>query len=193
MKFLKPSYYDDFHCIGNKCRDNCCENWQISIDPKSMEKYQQVTGEFGQKLCDSISKEKSAFILKERKCPFLNKDRLCEIYTNLGEDYQCNTCKTYPRNIFLYGDLHEQSLMLSCPEVARILVSHKEPIKFYSGYIGNNDTKIENKIIDYDLYNLLTEARSLSVDIMQMRDFPLWKRQFWIFAYQIICTNKMDK
>lgn len=187
MKFLQPSYYNDFHCIGNECKQNCCETpWKIKIDTKSMEKYQQVNGEFGQKLNHSISKENSAFILNDGVCPFLNDDKLCDIYINCGEDYLCNTCKTYPRITFFYGDLCEKSLVLSCPEVARILVSHKEPIEFD---FGTDNLEFEVETIDYDLYNLLIEARGLSVNIMQMRELPLWKRQFWI----LYIANKLQK
>lgn len=186
MKFLQPSYYNDFHCIGNKCKENCCEGWKITIDAKSIEKYQQVSGEFGQKLNHSISKENSAFILNDGICPFLNDDKLCDIYINCGEDYLCNTCNNYPRNTLVYGNLCEKALLLSCPEVARILVSHKEPIKFNS---GTDNLKFEVETIDYDLYNLLIDGRGLSVNIMQMRELPLWKRQFWI----LYIANKLQK
>lgn len=31
-----PEYYSKFACIGSRCEDTCCANWQISADPASL-------------------------------------------------------------------------------------------------------------------------------------------------------------
>lgn len=31
---LSIDYYKAFKCIGNKCEDNCCKGWKITIDKK---------------------------------------------------------------------------------------------------------------------------------------------------------------
>ena len=35
----------------------------------------------------------------------MNEDSLCDIYINLGADHLCDTCKVYPRQNWVYGDL----------------------------------------------------------------------------------------
>ncbi|MFI3114834.1 MAG: flagellin lysine-N-methylase [Clostridia bacterium] len=43
MKILEPSYYRKFSCIGDKCKRNCCSvNWNIVIDKKTYELYQNA-------------------------------------------------------------------------------------------------------------------------------------------------------
>ena len=36
---VTPRYYQDFQCIGDKCEDNCCHGWTISIDKKTYRNY----------------------------------------------------------------------------------------------------------------------------------------------------------
>jgi len=187
MKLLKPFYFDEFECVGGKCKDTCCVGWNIEIDKMSYEKYQQVKGEFGERLKRSIaSGDTNQFILDENKrCPFLNKEQLCDIYINIGEDKLCNTCKTYPRITRKYDDIIEQLLTLSCPEVAKILVSHKNPIDFCFGEFNGNNQDMIN-VDKVDLFNALIDGRGLSVDLMQTDKIPLWKRIF-------ICLNIANK
>ena len=61
---------------------------------------------------------------------FLKKINLCEMYERLGEESLCATCADYPRHIEEFENLREITLTVSCPEVARILLEQKEPVKF---------------------------------------------------------------
>ena len=55
MKLRVPDYYDEFQCIADKCSDNCCiGGWEIDIDEDTYERYQQMSGETGEKLRSSI-------------------------------------------------------------------------------------------------------------------------------------------
>lgn len=187
MKVLKPIYFEEFSCVGGNCRDTCCAGWTIQIDDETCKKYQQVIGEFGEKLNKSISYENgSKFILnKDMSCPFLNKDYLCDIYINIGQEKLCNTCKVYPRVTRRYDDIIQQDLSLSCPEVARILVKNNNAIEFCLDENEDVDTDmitIEKNI----LFNSLITGRGLSVDLMQRRDIPLWTRIY-------LCLNVADK
>ena len=67
---------------------------------------------------------------KEKRCAFLNDCNLCEIYANLGEKSLCKTCRLYPRHVEEFEDVREITLSVSCPEVARILMEKKEPVRF---------------------------------------------------------------
>ena len=75
-----PSYCKDFQCIAAKCKDNCCIGWEISIDASSAEYYKAVGGDFGKRLKENIAwGDDTSFILKNERCPFLNKQNLCDI------------------------------------------------------------------------------------------------------------------
>jgi len=131
MKTVYPDYYKDFRCIAHKCRHSCCIGWEIDIDKESLEFYKNVKGEFGEKLINNISFEGTAhFILKEQeRCPFLNENNLCDIYTNLGEDKLCQICSDHPR---FYNELPyrtEAGLGLCCEEAASLIITKKEPVK----------------------------------------------------------------
>ena len=67
---------------------------------------------------------------KEKRCAFLNDCNLCEMYANLGEKSLCKTCRLYPRHVEEFEDVREITLSVSCPEVARILMEKKKPVRF---------------------------------------------------------------
>ena len=50
MKQYIPSYYRNFQCIAQKCKDNCCIGWDIMIDQQSYEQYQKVATPFKKRL-----------------------------------------------------------------------------------------------------------------------------------------------
>lgn len=188
MKVLKPFYYDGFKCIGGQCIDNCCgNNWRIDIDEKTYKKYKKLKGEWGKKINNNISRNRSnanylqygKINLKNNKCSLLSEDGLCTIHGSLGEDYLCNTCRVYPRSISKYGEIYERNLSISCPEVARYIIKSKDNFSF-----DLEDEKLSDLDKDYivnnkyneKLYNLLWEARSLAMEIIQFKEIEIWKR-----------------
>ena len=197
MKVLKPFYYDDFNCIANKCIDSCCIGWNVYIDKNIYKKYKKVRGVFGKKLSNSINRIKhngndlsyGKIKLKNNICPMMNEEKLCDVYINLGEEYLCNTCKVYPRNINKYGEIYEKNLTMSCPEVARYFVKHKGDFYFNMDDEELSDLDkdyIVNKICDKNLYNLLWDARSLTMEIIQFKEIEIWKR---IVLSKILCDK----
>lgn len=138
MNILKPFYYDEFRCIGGKCKDSCCLGWTVFIDKKTFNEYKKVGSSFKSKLNSGISRNRKdsndlhygKMNLENGRCKFLNDKDLCDIYINLGEDYLCNTCKQYPRLLYKFGDVYEKTLNLSCPEVARVIVESNELFSF---------------------------------------------------------------
>lgn len=122
----KLQYYDRFRCIMGKCPENCCEmNWNILVDAAAYERYQNCGEEV---LRGFISAEEPHRILKkENRCPFFMDDGLCFLHKEYGEDFLCETCKSYPRFTSMYEDLYVLSLTPSCPAVLDILWEEKEP------------------------------------------------------------------
>lgn len=187
MEELKPFYYDKFKCIGNKCKDTCCAGWKVTIDKKSYLKYKNVRGEFSSRIKSSITRIRknnndlcyAEMKLVDGRCQFLNENSLCDIYINLGESYLCNTCKQYPRIIHKYNDLYEKNLNLSCPEVARILVTSNEVFSFNIDNSNLNDIEKQLTLkcdIHKNIYKVLWEGRSLSIDLAQFKEIEIWKR-----------------
>ena len=188
MKVLKPFYYDDFKCIGGQCIDNCCgNNWRIDIDEKTYKKYRKMKGKIGKKINNNISRNRSnpnylqygKINLKNNKCSLLSEDGLCTIHGSLGEDYLCNTCRAYPREIRKYGEIYERNLSISCPEVARYIIKSKENFSF-----DLEDEKLSDLDKDYifnnkyneKLNNILWDTRSLAMEIIQFKEIEIWKR-----------------
>ena len=127
MEFVFPDYYKDFRCIAGDCRHSCCIGWEIDIDEDSLAFFESVPGEFGDRLRQNISKYGDAhFVLGEgERCPFLNRDNLCDIILTLGEEHICGICTDHPRFRNELPGRVETGLGLCCEEAARLILSKK--------------------------------------------------------------------
>lgn len=132
MKYHKPAFFDQFHCIGSACTDTCCAGWEIEVDETTAEGYLTEKGEFGDRLRQEIGTEPGEYFfqLKNNRCPFLNKENLCDIFINLGEDRLCDICREHPRFYNWFGDYTEVGLGLCCEEAERLLFSDHSPLTF---------------------------------------------------------------
>ncbi len=174
MLYTIPDYYKEFSCTADQCEDTCCAGWQIVIDQKSLKKYKRilckdnaVSGKFRRRLLRSVHWKEEVFKQdKEKRCTFLNEDNLCDMYTALGPDSLCKTCRLYPRHIEEFEGVREISLSLSCPEVAKILLNKTEPVHFL-----NYEKAGEEEYEDFDLffYSKLVDAREVLIKILQDR------------------------
>lgn len=122
MIHRKQSGYDAFKCIADKCPKSCCEGWQIMIDDESIDRYQNESGHFGQRLLESINFTEQCFLQNNSRCAMLNDNGLCDLHSSLGEESLCYTCKMFPRHVEEFQDIREYSLSLACPEFVRMLV-----------------------------------------------------------------------
>ncbi len=164
MKTFVPDYYNDFHCIADKCRHNCCIGWEIDIDEDTLSLYESIGGKFGKRLRDNISNDDCPhFILAEHdRCPFLNDKGLCDIITELGDSALCDICADHPRYRNYFDSHLEMGLGLCCEEAARLILS--KPSKTY---LSDIDTG-EKATIDAERQKIL--------DILQDREKPFSKR-----------------
>ena len=108
-----PSYYKTFQCIADKCEHSCCIGWEIDIDEDSYDYYMGIEGAFGERLKEQTvtEDEEHSFVLRKNGwCPFLDQNKLCDIYSELGEEALCEVCTEYPRFVVEYGDVREKSL-----------------------------------------------------------------------------------
>lgn len=167
MRYVIPDYYCEFSCTADACEDTCCAGWQIVIEKKSLKKYRAVKGGLGKCLSRSIDWREGTFKqTSDRRCAFLKDDNLCGLYTVLGEKGLCRTCRLYPRHIEEFEGIREITLSVSCPEVARILLNKKEPVRFLI-YEKEGDEEYED--FDLLLYSQLVDAREVMLSILQDR------------------------
>ncbi len=173
---LQPNYYDKFKCIAEKCKDNCCIGWEIDIDKTTFNKYMSLKGALGKRLKDEIATENGVhyFRLKENdRCPFLNKDNLCDIICEMGENGLCQICNDHPRYYNSYGDITEKGLGLACEEACRIILTQNTPT-----YIIDSTTKAKFTPDNFDDIYLeyLYKIRAIIIDILQNKDYKLTAR-----------------
>lgn len=172
MKFLVIDIYGRFQCIGADCPDTCCAGWSVEIDSKTAGNYQELSGEFGQKLRDNMEERdgQSFFKMPNGKCAFLTEEHLCRIYQEIGPENMCFVCKTYPRTTNIYGDIAFSTLTLSCPEVARLLMEHEGKVQF--DFAEDKKTPVKEDETDWKRFNILVNGLTLSIGLLQDTRIP---------------------
>ena len=131
MKLIVPDYYPQFRCIAGACRHSCCIGWEIDVDEDARARYAQVQGDIGRRLQESIDQENGCFRLGEdERCPFLNKEGLCDLIIALGEDSLCQICADHPRFRNFLSDRTEMGLGMCCEAAAELILSRQEPMTF---------------------------------------------------------------
>lgn len=131
MKYIAPNYYKKFKCIADKCKHSCCIGWEIDIDNETYKKYKLIKGDFGNRLNKNIEIIDTIACFKldsNERCPFLNKDNLCDIILKLGEDALCQICNDHPRFRNFYGGATEIGLGLCCEAAAELIISQNEKV-----------------------------------------------------------------
>ncbi len=180
MYYKKPHYYDKFSCTAEQCPDTCCAGWQIVIDENSLEKYSNVSGDFGIRLLNSIDWGEGVFEQYHKRCSFLNAENLCDIYKELGADALCDTCRLYPRHIEEFENLREFSLSLSCPVAAKMILECQEPVKFLEEEDEKEECEEDFEDFDFLLFDCLLEVREKLFSIVQNRTIPIEKRMYCV-------------
>ncbi len=171
MKHIYLSHYDEFHCLAGQCPDTCCAGWQIDIDEEALEKYKDYQGPDQEYLNQMVDWNQSVFHqLQDGRCAFLKEDKLCRMYCNMGEEYLCQTCSTYPRHIEEFYNVREYSLSISCPAVARQLLMQQQPME----WITREDDVEEEPYEEFHqlLYDKLVSCRDYMKQVIQNRNIP---------------------
>lgn len=208
VRYRTPVFYQQFKCIGGKCEDSCCENWEIDLDDASLKKYMKERGGFGKRLRENTRVKDKQFILNGTRCPFLNDDNLCDIYIKLGEECLCETCTNFPRHIEEFEDLKEVSLTMSCPEASRIMLSRNEKMTFECKEGIDEEYGLKQKVpmkslafwkkphvnkLDKPLYEHLLEARELIFKILQNRNESITERAAIVLSFSSDIQSHIDQ
>ena len=133
MLIRVPDYYEAFHCLAGACPHTCCEKWEVVIDPETARRYGTVPGPLGERLRAAMGPDEDGdlcFRLDGGRCPFLDRENLCEIHRALGEAATSVTCREHPRFTEDYGPFRETSLCASCPAACDLLLGSDAPLTF---------------------------------------------------------------
>lgn len=180
MILRKPDFYDQFKCIASRCSDTCCVGWEIDIDEATQEVYRKVAGAFGERLRANI--EDGHFkLLPHDRCPFLDKDNLCEVYQNLGEDALCDICTEHPRFVEVYGDIMERGLGLCCEEAARLLLEGEGPLTFTCDECDEPEDELDDD--DLNVRDQVLGEREWMFETLADQGLPFAERLYKIFGY----------
>jgi lysine-N-methylase len=182
----QPQCFDDFRCIGAECEDTCCRGWGILVDSETWEKYQgpldfRIAGNTLSSLVEinparTSSADYAKIRLEGNACPAL-KDGLCSIQQVLGEPYIPDLCSTYPRVLHMTGGTIERSLHLSCPEVARLVLSDPRAMVLIERAEGPLPHRVGSlSLVAGATDERLNQVRALTIEVIKERSLPLWKR-----------------
>lgn len=191
MNYTAPEYYKEFHCLAGECPDTCCAGWEIGIDAASMKRYDRIPGLLGNRIRNSIHRERSVFCQHQGRCDFLNEDNLCDLYLEGGSELLCRTCRLYPRHMEEFEGVKEITLCLSCIEAARIILSWDRPIKFLTAERAEKQKEDEN--FDFLLYTQLEDARDIIFEHLRNRAYLLSVRMMMALSLAHDIQRRMIK
>lgn len=173
MRIVVPDYYEKFSCLMGDCKHSCCIGWEIDIDEEKLSYYQGVDGKIGARLKENISvhEDGACFRLDDsERCPFLNRDGLCDLILELGEDSLCQICADHPRFRNFFSDREEIGLGLCCEAAGQLILKHAEPVQ---QIIAADDG--EAMSLDDEEQELL-ELRAEAISVVQDRSLEIAQR-----------------
>lgn len=194
MKTVYPDYYDKFKCSASACKDTCCAGWEITVDSVSHQKYSKLKGSFGERLRREMRTQDdgtTVFKMKDGRCPFLDSAGLCDIYSELGSDALCYTCRMFPRFVETFGAVREYGIGLACPVAADIIVNR--PVSGAEFVSKMTDEPLEPNEIIPELYLLLVSMRQKLFDLMCDERYSFDKRLIVMLKYTGKVQRLIDK
>lgn len=192
---MVPDYYQKFQCIGADCEDTCCSGWRVTIDHATWQRYQKCEHETlapmfrsvvveNEKASQSEQEYASVKLRADGRCSFLMSDMMCMIQKELGAEALSDTCASFPRYYNQFGEQREYALGVSCPEAARLVLLHPEPISLAMAApdadLGERDFTSyrmpQNGTVDPGQIAILQDFRTLILGILQFRELTLGAR-----------------
>lgn len=191
MKHYYTKSYLSFKCIADKCPDSCCKDWDVVVDDESYEYYSNVKGSFGDKLRSITTIDSDGdriFVPQNGRCPFWNESCLCDIYTELGEEHLCDTCRDFPRLEQDFTSFSEHMLSLACPEACRMIMADSSSLE----YTEKSDEVNITPDYDTELMTFLLEAREETLKLLTDKNSPFSQRIEDALAYNREIQSQLD-
>jgi len=186
---VKINYYDTFKCIADQCSLTCCQEWRIAVDDTTKKKWvgKQIQDDEIQKevvLCNCLKDDEGSSIIKlnkEKKCPFLNQEKLCKLVIGLGEEFLSHTCATFPRQKKEFEGRTEHSLSSCCPVVVDLMREMEPQLSEAKPVLANLE-----EVLAY-------EVRELMLTLMKDETYTLPERMLMIFysVLELLETKKL--
>ncbi len=172
IKISEPAFVQAFNCIGGACRDHCCKGWKITLDKHTVKKYIS-SKDFQIRMIaeENIQLVKHSpqtwgiikFSLPSGNCPYLDETRLCMVQKNLGAQALSRTCSVFPRSQRLYKSEEQNSLTISCPEVASLLLKNADAMRL------NEQIRLQDKF--HNVPALTTQSKLLNLFCLSLIDY----------------------
>lgn len=184
MNVLKPSFYDDFTCIGTQCKLTCCGGWKIPVEKEKYDEYLNGPDDIRRLALKAVVYDENdgryyINVSAHETCMFCDDKQLCGVYINIGPDAMSKTCTEFPRGTGMVLGTQEKSLSLGCPSVAGFLRKINDIFSFIA----------EGEYEEYYDENTNLQIRNSIIDLLQYSELPLWFRA----AYSYMCIEKLDK
>ena len=184
-KCIQPSYVKKFKCDGKFCDCRCCRDWQILVDDDAHKKFFELDEQSRAEIFQNISVKnlsdgvelRTCNLRDDGRCSFLDDDGLCRIQKNFGEDFLAAICQSFPRVTYqLDENIFLQSMTLTCPVAAQIILLPFEPMKFVEvdGVTARAVIRLKNKSPD-SVGNFL-QLQRMAIGILQDRTFTINQR-----------------
>lgn len=94
-------------------------------------------------------------------CPFCNKDGLCSIQLELGEEYLSETCRVYPRISFYTGETALRSCTSSCIYALEQICSNDKAMNLVNVELKNTVKIIQDTQISKEKHPELNYRQNL--------------------------------
>lgn len=168
---LKPSFYDEFHCIGGDCTFTCCMDWTIPLDREETARHLTADGEYNARplVLNDDGTAKLRF-REDGRCYFLNERGLCRLVLEHGEEFLNMTCHVFPRFEESYNNVCEKHLSNACPAVLDFFLGMRSPMAF----IAQESDESSNALID----QIMLDLREAYIDLLQTIGLSLWVKLF---------------
>ena len=140
MSVWYPDFYPAFRCRAAACLHSCCRGWEIDVDEASAGRYRKLSGLLGDALREALFENEEGWHFRldgEERCPFLQKDGLCRLIRELGEEALCDICALHPRFFQELGEDELWGLGLSCEAVTALLLE-RDALRFTCDETGEN-------------------------------------------------------
>ena len=134
--WLEPDYFEDFRCKCGECRSCCCNGWDIAV---SSEEYFRLIGldcsaelhhrlECAFRVPENPSPERFRLISSNwlGECPMRDRDGLCMLQKECGEDVLPEICRVYPRSLKKEGELLQACCSNGCEAVVEALIEKQK-------------------------------------------------------------------
>lgn len=191
LLITQPDFMETFSCVGAACREHCCKGVSITLDKNRYQRYIKSPYSDIKRIAishisvtqDSLASWANINPDNQGNCPFLDEQRLCQIYKHTGINALSTSCATYPRVEHIYKNQKIKSMSLSCPEVTRQVLFSADALTLRFSIINQYDYFKASEIVTEErLANRACAA--LAMNQQDNIEENLWAINQFLQSYQ---------